>query len=587
MTEALTRGEVSAKFSNGRRCTLQAPSYVRRDGAISINDDPDELNRLKTYRSALNTLAVAQERTLIDMSKNGLRVKYLFDFDKLIPKLNRQILELEKSAEGMVVTLPGASIEVKPEKEEVNPFARKVDPYQRWTNEELCQIVVNASLANKNIVNELKRRGKECDSSGNVLVLNEATNGPSSQERERLAKTDQLRKKAEDERRIAEAERARKKAEDERRIAEAERARQQAEEEKAKLLADREAPSIQVTGVTSQGALGKVSGLITDDGVIDFVMAEGQILELNSDGSFEYEVYIPRTGKKLSIVAIDESGKRSQQTISVDRSSVMVPKGPQFAALNPAGRPVKINRKAAALIVGIAEYERTPAPAVFADKDAQYFYDYAALKLGVPEENIFELINEKADRIEFKLAVRNWLTSISDADTDFCVFFAGHGVGSDDGNSMFLLPYDGTPALLEDSAIRRDQLFEDIAALKPNSVTVFLDTCYSGSTRGSEVLIAARPVLIKVNEQDIPDGFTVFTAASGDQTAKPLPEVEQGLFSYFLMKGLEGDADLDSDGQILAGELHEFTRKNVSRLSVGSQTPEFQGDSQRVLVTFQ
>ena len=48
-------------------------------------------------------------------------------------------------------------------------------------------------------------------------------------------------------------------------------------------------------------------------------------------------------------------------------------------------------------------------------------------------------------------------------------------------------------------------------------------------------------VPIKVNEQDIPDGFTVFTAASGDQTAKPLPEVEQGLFSYFLMKGLEGD----------------------------------------------
>ena len=54
-------------------------------------------------------------------------------------------------------------------------------------------------------------------------------------------------------------------------------------------------------------------------------------------------------------------------------------------------------------------------------------------------------------------------------------------MGSDDGKSMFLLPYDGTPALLEDSAIRRDQLFEDIAALKPNSVTVFLDTCYSGS----------------------------------------------------------------------------------------------------------
>ncbi len=174
----------------------------------------------------------------------------------------------------------------------------------------------------------------------------------------------------------------------------------------------------------------------------------------------------------MNIVAFDESGKRTEQMLSLDRSAVVAPKGPKFVALNPASRPAQINRKAAAIIIGIAEYERTPAPAAFADKDAQYFYDYATLKLGVPEENILELINEKADRIELKIAVRNWLTSIADSDTDLYVFFAGHGMGSDDGQSMFLLPYDGTPALLEDSAIRRDQLFEDIAALKPNSVGI-------------------------------------------------------------------------------------------------------------------
>jgi len=296
---------------------------------------------------------------------------------------------------------------------------------------------------------------------------------------------------------------------------------------------------------------------------------------------------VPRSGKKLNFVVFDESGKRTEESIDLTRSTAIAPRGPRFASLNPAGRPAKQNKKAAALIVGIAEYERTPAPAAFADKDAQYFYDYATLKLGVPEENILELINEKADRIEFKLAVRNWLASVAASDTDLYVFFAGHGMGSDDGKSMFLLPYDGTPALLEDSAIRRDQLFSDIAALKPKSVTVFLDTCYSGTTRESEMLIAARPVLIKVNEQDIPDGFSVFTAASGDQTAKPLPEVEQGLFSYFLMRGLEGEADLNNDGKIVAQELYEYTRKNVSRLSSGTQTPEFQGDSERVLVTFQ
>ena len=33
---------------------------------------------------------------------------------------------------------------------------------------------------------------------------------------------------------------------------------------------------------------------------------------------------------------------------------------------------------------------------------AKFFYDYATLKLGVPEDNVLELINDGADRIELK-----------------------------------------------------------------------------------------------------------------------------------------------------------------------------------------
>ena len=123
--------------------------------------------------------------------------------------------------------------------------------------------------------------------------------------------------------------------------------------------------------------------------------------------------------------------------------------------------------------------------------------------------------------------------------------------------------------------------------MKPNSVTVFLDTCYSGASRTDDMLIAARPVLIRAKEQSIPDGFTLITAATGEQTAKPLQEVEQGLFSYFLMQGMEGEADANNDSKITAGELHRFTQAKVARYSAGSQTPQLQGDADRVLVTFQ
>ena len=171
--------------------------------------------------------------------------------------------------------------------------------------------------------------------------------------------------------------------------------------------------------------------------------------------------------------------------------------------------------------------------------------------------------------------------------SDIYVFFAGHGLASDDGETMYLLPYDGAPELLEDTAVSRERLFSDIAAANPRTVTVFLDTCYSGTTRGPDMLIASRPIAIRAIEQAVPEGFTVMTAAAGDQTAKPLEEAKHGMFSYFLMKGMEGDADANQDNQITAGELHAYVKQHVIQQSSGSQTPELQGDADRVLVRFQ
>ena len=59
------------------------------------------------------------------------------------------------------------------------------------------------------------------------------------------------------------------------------------------------------------------------------------------------------------------------------------------------------------------------------------------------------------------------------------------------------------------------------------------------------------------------------------------------MFSYFLMKGMEGLADSNQDNKITAGELHQYVKANVVQQSSGSQTPDLQGDANRVLVQFQ
>ena len=74
----------------------------------------------------------------------------------------------------------------------------------------------------------------------------------------------------------------------------------------------------------------------------------------------------------------------------------------------------------------------------------------------------------------------------------------------------------------------------------------------------------------------------MLTAAGGNQIAKPLKEAQHGMFSYFLMKGMEGDADYE----ITARELHSHVRENVVQQSGGSQVPELQGDGEKVLVRF-
>ena len=356
-----------------------------------------------------------------------------------------------------------------------------------------------------------------------------------------------------------------------------------------KITSDTQVPLITITSSSADDRRGQITGTAQDNIAIAEVRVNGQPVPLRGNGRFEWQGFIPAGGKSVVVEAIDTAGLSSMQQVRIERGQIQQARGPIFADLDPtAGKRVQANNNALALIVGIADYERTDAPAIYADKDAQYFHDYASLKLGIPDSNIKTMVNDKAEQGDVILAVKDWIRrSSTPGKTDVYVFFAGHGLASQDGEKMYLLPFDGRPRLLDDTAISRERLFSDISSANPRSVTVFLDTCYSGTTRGTDMLIASRPIGIRALEQSIPDNFTVMTAAAGDQTAKPLKEAKHGMFSYFLMKGMEGEADANNDNQITAGELHAYVEQNVVQQSSGSQTPELQGDASRVLVRFQ
>ena len=175
--------------------------------------------------------------------------------------------------------------------------------------------------------------------------------------------------------------------------------------------------------------------------------------------------------------------------------------------------------------------------------------------------------------------------------SDLIVFFAGHGLSSSNGEELFLLSQDSDPDLLDITAVSRTKFFDNILKLNPKSVTMFLDTCYSGVSRDEEMLLAsARPLRIVAEEQsEIPNNFTIFSASELNQISSGLKEAKHGIFSYYLMKGLEGNADLNNDKAITNGELLAYMDENVSQKAAElgrEQNPSLSGDPDKVLISY-
>ena len=121
--------------------------------------------------------------------------------------------------------------------------------------------------------------------------------------------------------------------------------------------------------------------------------------------------------------------------------------------------------------------------------------------------------------------LKKWLVSkIKPNKTELIIYYAGHGLASKDGKELYLLPQDGAAELLSISSISRTNLFIEIKGLNPKSVTIFLDACYTGSSRDNEILLAdSRPVKIVADEQEgIPENFTIFSASKLDQISSGL-----------------------------------------------------------------
>lgn len=238
--------------------------------------------------------------------------------------------------------------------------------------------------------------------------------------------------------------------------------------------------------------------------------------------------------------------------------------------------PVPPDKNKRALIIGIEEYsnEITP-PAKFAKRDALLMKEYFRRFYGVPNEQITTLINGEATLGKIKDHVKKSM-AITSNDTLY-FYYAGHGYPYiPDKNKPseaypYLLPQDGNPANLKDTAYPVEELYNNLASLNAKNIYTFLDTCFSGRAgRGEKVEDVdpgrGTPEFIKVKPSFIKSRNAVgFTSSKGNQVSNSNFKRRHGLFTYWLVKGIvDKESPITRDGKVTVEELYKFIKENVS-----------------------
>jgi TPR repeat protein len=218
------------------------------------------------------------------------------------------------------------------------------------------------------------------------------------------------------------------------------------------------------------------------------------------------------------------------------------------------------NKMTFAIIIGNEKY-RNESEVPFAGNDAKVFSEYVEKTLGVPHDQIKCI--ENAGYNNLRIAI-NWLThamTVCRGNGKAIVYYAGHGIPNESDLSAYLLPVDGIgndPG----SAYSLNELYEKLGSVEAQSITIFLDACFSGSKREDGMLASARGVALKAKQSTLKGNMVVFSAAQGDETAFPYKEKQHGMFTFFLLKKLQ-----ETKGEVTLGELSEYLTDEVGRQS--------------------
>jgi hypothetical protein len=229
------------------------------------------------------------------------------------------------------------------------------------------------------------------------------------------------------------------------------------------------------------------------------------------------------------------------------------------------------------ITIGIDKYKNPKYNLNYAQADA----DGVVKMISQQSKTLFQEIipftirNEKATKANIYAALEQIKTKALEQDM-IVVYYAGHGVmsgGADKEKEFFIVPHDvtqlyGRDEMLYEKAISAADLKKYAQAINAQKQVFILDACQSaGALESLESQSRGAAEEKAIAQLARSTGTFWITSTGSDQFASEFAKLGHGIFTYALLEGIGGAADVNKDQRLTIRELSTYIENKVPELS--------------------
>ncbi len=227
-----------------------------------------------------------------------------------------------------------------------------------------------------------------------------------------------------------------------------------------------------------------------------------------------------------------------------------------------------------AVVVGVGKYTSMPS-LKFTDDDAFRFYSHLKSPEGgaLPDDQIEILVDEAATRENILTSMRRLFLKADENDV-VMFYFSGHGL-----EGCFLpVDFDGF-----NNKLRHDEIRQIFKESKAKHKLCIADACHSGTLDYSGALVNKGPAPVSLQHfyqafEETDGGIALLMSSKPEELSLEDHGLRQGVFTYYLLRGMKGAADANGDYIVNIKELYNYVYSRVREYTAGVQTPVLTGD---------